>query len=101
MANTGTAIEVLPSFNLLQFILFISKPKVAIDGNEQPVSWNKPQRFDVAAGKHTVQVCFSYLILPQAGKNSIDIDVPAGQTVQVRYKAPWIVFMKGSLKAGQ
>ena len=32
--------------------------------------------------------------------NSIDVDVPEGTTVKVRYRAPLIVFIKGSLKTG-
>ena len=99
MASTGTAIEVTAKFFPLAFILYLTRPTVWIDGTAHPSSWGT-NRFDVTAGKHTVKVAFRYLFLKEAGANSIDVDVPEGTTVKVRYRAPLIVFIKGSLKTG-
>ena len=40
-----------------------------------------------------------YLFIPTMGKNGIIIDVPPGGAVQVGWKAPWLVFLKGPIAA--
>ena len=97
MASTGTAIEITAKFFPLAFILHLTRPTVTIDGTPHRSTWGT-NRFDVTPGKHTVEVAFRYLFLSQAGKASIDVDVPEGTTVKARYRAPLIVSMKGSLK---
>src|SRR5690242_20433865 len=98
MASTGTAIEVTPKVGFLQWILYLVKPKVSVDGNTQTGSWGKPTRFDVTPGSHTVEAWFRYLLMGQAGRNSLQVNVPEGQTVRVRYRSPWLLFLKGPLK---
>ena len=56
-----------------------------------------PQYFPVAPGQHTVSVYFPYFIPKQAGKGIVTVNVAPGQTVDVGYKAPWIVFLKGRM----
>lgn len=97
MEGSGTAIEVTAKFFPLAFLLFMTKPTITIDGNPNTASWGT-HRFDVSPGRHTVKVFFKYLWLDEAGANSIDVDVPAGETVRVRFYMPPWMFAKGSLK---
>lgn len=97
MEGSGSAIEVTAKFFPLAFLLFMTKPTIEIDRKPNTVSWGK-HRFDVSPGRHTVKVSFKYLWLNEAGANSIDVEVPVGATVRVRYYMPPWMFAKGSLK---
>ncbi|MEQ1702277.1 MAG: hypothetical protein ABMA25_19370 [Ilumatobacteraceae bacterium] len=90
-------IQVTAKFFPLFWILFLIKPHVVIDGSDVQGAWNTPQQFPVAAGGHTVTVYFPYFIPRKAGKGTVTVDVAPGQTVNVGYKAPWIVFFKGRM----
>lgn len=83
---------------LLQFL--IMKPaRVEIDG--QPLGearWGKPAVFEVPPGPHQLTMSFPYLGRQRTGEASTTLDLADGQAVDVRYKTPWIVTMKGSLK---
>lgn len=94
---THANIQVTAKFFPLMWILFLIKPHVQIDGSDVQGVWNKPQQFPVAPGQHTVSVYFPYFIPKQAGKGTVTVNVAAGQTVSVTYKAPWIVFLKGRM----
>ncbi|MDQ6910461.1 MAG: DUF2510 domain-containing protein [Actinomycetota bacterium] len=102
MSEPGTpppgAIEVETGFIFLAFLLYFFKTRVVIDGQLYELPWGK-NTFPVHPGRHRVRVSFKYLIPSDAGANEIDVDVPPGQTVQVRYRAPWLVFLKGKLAA--
>ncbi|HEX8769199.1 MAG TPA: DUF2510 domain-containing protein, partial [Acidimicrobiales bacterium] len=95
---TPGAIEVETSFFFLAFILYFFKTRVVIDGQLYELPWGK-NTFPVHPGRHRVRVSFKYLLPSDAGANEIDVDVSSGQTVQVRYRAPWLVFLKGKLTA--
>jgi hypothetical protein len=42
---------------------------------------------------------FPYFFPKQAGKGTITVDVKPGQVVDVTYRAPWLVFLPGKMKA--
>ncbi|MDQ6910468.1 MAG: DUF2510 domain-containing protein [Actinomycetota bacterium] len=92
------AIEVESGFIFLAFLLYFFKTRVVVDGQLYELPWGK-NTFPVRPGRHRVRVSFKYLFPSDAGANEIDVDVPSGQTVQVRYRAPWLVFLKGKLSA--
>src|SRR5829696_4434510 len=83
---------------LLGFILYLFPPRVEIDGGPaQKIKWGTNE-LQVPPGMHTVTVYFPYMwVFRRAGKNSIQVTVPEGQTVTVRYKAPWLVILPGKL----
>jgi hypothetical protein len=95
--TSSASIQVTAKFFPLFWILFLIKPHVVIDGNDVQAAWNSPQQFPVAPGAHTVSVYFPYFIPRQAGKGTVSVNVAPGQTVNVGYKAPWIVFLKGRM----
>jgi hypothetical protein len=82
----------------LAFILFLFPPRVEVDGGPaQKISWGSTA-LQVAPGSHHLTVYFPYMfIMRRAGKAEIDVSVEEGQTVTVRYKAPWLVFLPGRI----
>lgn len=99
MADQGS-VRVTAHRRFGQFL--ITKPaRVEIDGT--PVGeakWKQPATFPASAGVHKVVVYFPYLGKARCGEGSIDVNVGAGQTVDITYRSAWIVYSKGSLTAG-
>lgn len=82
----------------LAFILFFFPPRVEVDGGPaQRIKW-ATNTLQVPPGSHHLTVYFPYMfIMKTAGKAEIDVSVEEGQTVTVRYKAPWLVFLAGKI----
>lgn len=97
--SSQTGVRVTPKFLFLFWILYFLKPHIVVDGADSVAKWNTPTFVPTSAGQHSVQVYFPYFIPRQAGKGSITVDVAAGQVVEIGYKAPWFVFLKGKMTA--
>jgi hypothetical protein len=92
-----SAIDVHTGFFPLAFLLLLFKPKVAINGGEYgPVGWGDT-RIPVPPGRYQVDAWLPYLFLPEMGRNGTVVDVPPGAVVQVRWRAPWLIFLKGKV----
>lgn len=92
-----TGIEVTTKFRFLQWILYLVTPTVVIDGRQYRQKWGT-YFFDLAPGRHQLEVYFRYLFSSRAGANSVNFDLASGQARRFLYRAPWIVFMKGEIK---
>ena len=93
-----SAIDVHTSFFPLAFMLLLFKPKVAINGVVYDQgSWGDI-RIPVPAGRYQVEAWLPYLFFPTMGRNGATVDVPPGAVVQVRWRAPWLVFLQGKVK---
>jgi hypothetical protein len=90
-------IKIKTSFLFLQWIFFIFKPTISIDGAEPTKSGWGESSHTVTPGEHTVHIEVPY-IFTKVGKATTTVTVAAGETVSLAYKPPLIVFMKGSLK---
>jgi hypothetical protein len=103
MADAGSpragAIEVTTSYIFLAFLLAAFKTRVAIDGTVNELPWGT-HTFPVHAGRHRVRISFKYIIPNDAGGNEVDVDVAAGETLRIAYRAPWLVFLKGKITVG-
>lgn len=89
-------IEVKTSFFFLAFLLYFFKPYVALDGNAAPQQWGVTT-IPVVPGRYTVEAWVNYLIAPQMGRNGVVIDAAPGTVTRIRWKAPWLIFLKGSI----
>ena len=91
-----TGIEVTTGFSALAFGLAIIKPKLQLDGYD-PIEWRwGTDILPVSPGPHRLRCWFRWGLFKQAGNATIDLDVPEGSLVRVRYKTPsWFVFNKG------
>lgn len=94
--NNGTLV-IQASHNPLQFFLWFVKPKVVIDDEALSGSWGE-QSFDVAAGNHDVQVFFPYLGR-KSGHSRVTVGVQTGSVTKLKYDAPFVVTMPGTLRA--
>jgi hypothetical protein len=79
----------------LAFLLYLFKTLVTVDGTTWTLPWGE-HTFPVAPGTHQVGIAFKYIFGP-TGANQATVQVAPGQVVQVDYRSPFIVFMKGKL----
>ncbi len=89
-------IKIHSSFFFLQFVFFIFKPTITIDGGE-PIKpgWGESTH-SVAPGQHTVHIEIPY-IFTKIAKATETVTVAANETVAMTYRPPLLVFMKGRL----
>ncbi|HUQ62195.1 MAG TPA: DUF2510 domain-containing protein [Acidimicrobiales bacterium] len=97
--NQAGAIRVTTGYLALAFILQLVRTRVVVDGRLYELPWGTTV-FPVYPGRHRVRVSFKYLFMTDAGANQADVDVTPGQTVEVNYRAPWLVFLKGRMTVG-
>jgi len=71
----------------------VTRCNVAIDGAKQRCDWGLNE-YEVAAGRHTIEVSYSRGF----GKNTIDVDVRAGELVHVYYFARVLPLLRGWMK---
>lgn len=95
--NNTTGIMVTTKIFPLAFLLLLVKTNVTIDGVPSVLPWGD-HFFSVPAGAHEVTVSFRYIFSKTMGESRIAAEVHPGQTTHVRYRSPFIVFMKGSIK---
>jgi hypothetical protein len=89
-------IRVQVKFFPLAFLLFFFKPRLCLDGG-QPATVKWGDTFLPAApGRHSVRCYVPYLYLRHMGDSTIEVDVPPGGVVNVRWRAPLLVFLKGT-----
>jgi hypothetical protein len=94
-----TGIRVTASFMPLMWILYIIKPHIGVNGSDVVGAWKQPMFFPTGPGQHNVMAYFPYFFPKQAGKGTIAVNVAPGQVVDVTYRAPWLVFLPGKMKA--
>jgi|SRR6478609_2138097 len=90
-------IEVRTSFFFLAFLLHFCKVYVALNGHAAPQKWGTVA-IPVAPGRYTVEAWCNYFIAPEMGRNGVVIDAAPGTVTRIRWKAPWLIFLKGSVQ---
>lgn len=95
--ESATGINITATFNPLSFLLYLFPPKMGVNGSDFPAKWKTPVFVPVAPGQHTVVTYFPYMFYKEAGKGTATVVVNPGQVVNVKYKAPWLVFMAGKM----
>jgi hypothetical protein len=97
-ASEGIAVNT--QFFPLAWLLFFVKPKVAVDGQEIPVSGWGRTHVPARPGQHHVHVYVPYFLPPKMGPADATADVRPGQVAELEYKAPMWAFSAGSLGVG-
>ena len=92
-----TGVEVTAKIAFMQWILLFVKPTIDLDGITSQQKWGT-YFFELAPGRHRLEVSFPYLTSRRAGANSVEFDLAAGQIRRFLYRSPWLVFLKGPLK---
>jgi hypothetical protein len=98
--QAGEGIAVNTQFFPLAWVLFFVKPKVAVDGQEIPVSGWGRTHVPARPGQHHVHVYVPYFLPPKMGPADATADVRPGQVAELEYKAPMWAFSAGSLGVG-
>ncbi len=96
----GDGIVVNTQFFPLAWVLFFVKPKIAVDGQETPVSGWGRTHLPARPGQHHVHVHVPYFLPPKLGPADVTVDVRPGQVAELEYKAPMWAFSAGSLGVG-
>ncbi|MCU1351723.1 MAG: hypothetical protein JWM05_932 [Acidimicrobiales bacterium] len=92
-----SVISIKTKFFPLAFLLLLFKPRYSINGAPPaPAPWGVTE-VPVPAGRYQVEVWLPYLFFQNMGRNGATVDVPAGGRVQVTWKSPWLVFLKGKV----
>ena len=89
-------IEVTTSFFFLAFVLHLCKPRVVINGQAAIQSWGTVS-IPVVPGRYQVEAWTNYFLAPEMGRNGVIVDATPGTITRVRWKAPWLIFLKGSI----
>ena len=84
----------------LAWVLFFVKPKIALDGQEIPVSGWGRTHLPARPGQHHVHVHVPYFLPPKLGPADATADVRPGLVAELEYKAPLWAFSAGSLGVG-
>jgi hypothetical protein len=93
----GAAIALTTKFFPLAFFFLFVKPVVTIDNYPvPPAGWGR-QVIPVAPGRHQLHVHTPYFLPPRVGPADLVVDVAPGQTAELEYRSPVVVFMGGSL----
>ncbi len=94
-SSSMASIVVNTKFLFLAWMLFFCSPRIVIDGVTYKKYWGT-HRFDVAPGKHTVEIFFLYFF-SKCGANSITLTVQSGGICRITYFMPPWIFSKGSI----
>ena len=92
------ALEIAAGYPAMSFALAMVKPRITVDDGP-PVLWLWGSgTLPVSPGRHRVQCSFRWTFFSHAGMAVLDVDVPAGGMVRLRYAPPkMFVFNKGRL----
>ena len=96
MTEGQTGIDLHTWFFPLMWLLFFFSPAIEVDGEVTKLKWGRAF-IPTAPGSHEVEVYYNYIFGP-ASRATMTVDVPAGGRVALKYSAPPLIFMSGSLK---
>jgi hypothetical protein len=71
---------------------------VTLDGGEeQELSMSKPNELEVAPGDHHVEMYVAWALPAKMGPAEVDVSLADEDTVELRYKPPWVRTKPGKL----
>ena len=95
-----TSVRVTPRRRFAQFLI-LKPATVELDGAVAgSAKWGQPAIFPAGPGAHRVLVYFPYLGKKRCGEATLEVDVAEGQVVDLVYRSPWVITMRGSITAG-
>ncbi|MEV0900414.1 hypothetical protein [Actinoplanes sp. NPDC049802] len=96
-APQQTAIAVTMRYFPLAFLMQLFRPVLLIDGYPVEAGWRHPVVVPVTPGQHHVHVHVPYLLPRRIGKADLIVLAQPGETVDLEYRAPVVVFADGAL----
>jgi len=98
-AGGAPSVLVVDAHNVLPgggLVLALSRPRIAVDGHRYTGRWGRNE-LPVPPGRHRVEVWVPYPLPRRRGPAEVEVDVPAGATVELEYWVPLWPFLRGSL----
>ena len=89
-------IEVSATHSPLAYVYARVKPTIEIDDSVTKRPWGS-HSFSVAPGTHTVAVSYPWLFKRRCGRNEVEVEVGAGETIRVTYRAGLIRYVPGKM----
>jgi hypothetical protein len=91
-----TGISVLTNFRALNPLLYFSKPMIGLDGNPPERGRWGDNFIPTSPGTHTLRCFVPYIHLRHMGDSEIEVRVPAGRIVALRWQTPLgSLYLKG------
>ncbi len=97
--HQAATLDVKPGFIFLAFFLFFFRPRISVNGSAPVAGKWGSNPFPVPPGRYQVEVWVPYLFFKFMGRNGIVVDVPPGSRVEVVWRAPWLAFLQGKIRA--
>jgi hypothetical protein len=94
----GAALALTAKFFPLAWIFFFVKPAITVDGYRVASVWGR-NLIPLAPGRHQLDVYTPYFLPSRVGPAGLMFDVAPGQTLELEYRSPMLVFLGGSLGA--
>jgi len=91
-----TGISVLTNFRALNPLLYFSKPMIGLDGNPPERGRWGDNFIPTSPGTHMLRCFVPYIHLRHMGDSEIEVRVPAGRIVALRWQTPLgSLYLKG------
>lgn len=94
----AAALALTAKFFPLAFFFFFVKPAITVDGYRILGAWGR-NVVPLAPGRHQLEVYTPYFLPSRVGPAALVFDVVPGQTLEIEYRSPLVVFLGGSLGA--
>ena len=91
-----SGICVKADFFFLQWMLFLVKPVVTINGYPSEISWNNPVVFPLPPGNHAVKIHFPWIFTEGNVVNQW-VPVHMGYVTDLKYSTSFFIFSAGNL----
>ena len=91
-------IEIVARISRLDFLLYLCRPTIRVDGRVHQAPWGRRWRVSVSSGMHSVEVSFSHPLRRNAGRKQTYINMSRGQLRRFEYRPPQFSFMRGSFQ---
>ena len=88
-------LRVHTDFLFLMWVLFFVSTRIEINGQAVNRPWGRSS-FPLVAGTYQVRIAFNYMFGPR-GTAVRNVNIYPGHVTQLRYSAPFIIFMSGDL----
>ncbi len=93
----GSAIALTTKFFPTALVFYLVKPSIALNGQPVPgVKWGRVV-LPVQPGQHHLHVHTPYFLPSRIGPVDVPVAVAPGQTVELEYRTPVVVWAQGSL----
>jgi hypothetical protein len=91
-----SALEIDTTFFPLAFMLYLVEPRIEVNGDVKKVPWGKQLGY-FPPGRYHVKVWFPWTFGP-ANVAQMEVDLPPGAIVSLKYSTAFFVFMDGTLQ---